>query len=40
VIQGEYVGMWGNLPKITQVDVKYECITKAWILAWNLSETF
>ena len=29
VIQGEYVGMWGNIPKITQVDVKYECITKA-----------
>jgi len=29
VIQGEYVGTWGNLPKITQVDVKYECITKA-----------
>jgi hypothetical protein len=29
VIQGEYVGMWGNIPKIIQVDVKYECITKA-----------
>jgi len=29
VIQGEYVGMWGNIPKITQVAVKYECITKA-----------
>ena len=29
VIQDEYVGMWGNIPKITQVAVKYECITKA-----------
>ena len=29
VIQGEYMGMWGNIPKITQVAVKYECITKA-----------
>jgi ApbE superfamily uncharacterized protein (UPF0280 family) len=29
VIQGEYIGMWGNIPKITRVAVKYECITKA-----------
>jgi len=29
VIQGEYLGMWGDIPKITHVDVKYECITKA-----------
>ncbi len=29
VIQGEYMGMWGHIPKITQVNVKYECITKA-----------
>jgi len=29
VIQGEYMGMWGHIPKITKVDVKYEYITKA-----------
>jgi ApbE superfamily uncharacterized protein (UPF0280 family) len=29
VIQGEYMGMWGHVPKITQADVKYEYITKA-----------
>jgi len=29
VIQGEYIGMWGQVPKITQADVKYEYITKA-----------
>jgi uncharacterized protein len=29
VIQGEYIGMWGQVPKITQASVKYEYITKA-----------
>ena len=29
VIQGEYIGMWGQVPKITQANVKYEYITKA-----------
>jgi ApbE superfamily uncharacterized protein (UPF0280 family) len=29
VIQGEYIGMWGQVPKITPADVKYEYITKA-----------
>lgn len=29
VIQGEYIGMWGQLPKITRADVKYEYISKA-----------
>lgn len=29
VIQGEYIGMWGKVPKITHADVKYEYITKA-----------
>ena len=29
VIQGEYMGMWGQVPKITQAHVKYEYITKA-----------
>src|SRR5665647_770 len=29
VIQGEYIGMWGQVPKITQADVKYKYITKA-----------
>jgi uncharacterized protein len=29
VIQGEYMGMWGQIPKITQANVKYEYITKA-----------
>lgn len=29
VIQGEYIGMWGQVPKITYADVKYENITKA-----------
>jgi ApbE superfamily uncharacterized protein (UPF0280 family) len=29
VIQGEYIGIWGKVPKITQADVKYEYITKA-----------
>ena len=29
VIQGEYMGMWGDIPEITRADVRYECITKA-----------
>lgn len=29
VVQGEYIGMWGEIPKITRADVRYECITKA-----------
>jgi len=29
VIQGEYIGMWGELPEITRADVRYEYITKA-----------
>ena len=29
VVQGEYVGIWGQVPKFTKVDVKYEYITKA-----------
>ncbi|SES93113.1 hypothetical protein SAMN04488587_1643 [Methanococcoides vulcani] len=28
VVQGEYMGMWGNVPKISRADVRYECITK------------
>lgn len=29
IIQGEYIGMWGQVPRITRADVKYEYITKA-----------
>jgi len=29
VIQGEYIGMWGQVPGITRADVRYEYITKA-----------
>jgi len=29
VIQGEYIGMWGQVPRITRADVRYEYITKA-----------
>jgi uncharacterized protein len=29
VVQGEYIGIWGKVPKFTKVDVKYEYITKA-----------
>jgi uncharacterized protein len=29
VVQGEYIGIWGQVPKFTKVDVKYEYITKA-----------
>ncbi|MBP1910612.1 UPF0280 family protein [Methanolobus bombayensis] len=28
VIQGEYMGFWGDVPDIQRADVKYECITK------------
>lgn len=29
VIQGEYIGMWGEVPEVTRADVRYEYITKA-----------
>lgn len=29
VIQGEYIGMWGKVPKITRAEVRHEYITKA-----------
>ncbi|MGB9929259.1 MAG: UPF0280 family protein [Methanosarcina sp.] len=29
VIQGEYIGMWGQIPEFTRVDIKYDYITKA-----------
>jgi len=29
VIQGEYIGMWGKVPKITRAKVRHEYITKA-----------
>lgn len=28
VIQGEYMGFWGDVPEIQRADVRYECITK------------
>jgi hypothetical protein len=28
VIQGEFMGFWGDVPDIQRADVKYECITK------------
>ncbi|MEA1984242.1 MAG: UPF0280 family protein [Euryarchaeota archaeon] len=28
VIQGKHMGMWGDVPRITRADVRYECITK------------
>ena len=28
VIQGQYVGIWGDVPEISRADVRYECITK------------
>lgn len=28
VIQGEFMGFWGDVPEIQKADVKYECITK------------
>ena len=28
VIQGQYLGMWGDVPEISRADVRYECITK------------
>jgi ApbE superfamily uncharacterized protein (UPF0280 family) len=29
VIQGDYIGMWGQVPKLTRAEVRYEYITKA-----------
>ncbi|MDD2439373.1 MAG: UPF0280 family protein [Methanosarcinaceae archaeon] len=29
VVQGEYIGIWGEIPKITRAKVRYESITKA-----------
>jgi len=29
VVQGEYIGMWGEVPELTRAEVRYECITKA-----------
>jgi len=29
VVQGEYIGMFGDMPEMTRADVRYECITKA-----------
>ncbi|WP_440952308.1 UPF0280 family protein [Methanococcoides sp. FTZ1] len=28
LVQGEFMGMWGDVPKISRADVRYECITK------------
>ncbi|WP_340817695.1 UPF0280 family protein [Methanolobus sp. WCC4] len=28
VIQGEFMGFWGDVPEIQKADVRYECITK------------
>jgi ApbE superfamily uncharacterized protein (UPF0280 family) len=28
VIQGEYIGMWGNIPEMIRADVDFDCITK------------
>ncbi|WP_370575002.1 UPF0280 family protein [Methanomethylovorans sp.] len=28
VIQGEYIGMWGDIPEMVRADVNYDCITK------------
>ncbi|MDP2217968.1 MAG: UPF0280 family protein [Methanolobus sp.] len=28
LIQGEYVGLWGDVPPMTRVNVNYDCITK------------
>ncbi len=28
VVQGEYIGMWGNLPRLNKTRVDYDCITK------------
>ncbi|WP_407356858.1 UPF0280 family protein [Methanolobus sp. WCC5] len=28
VIQGEYMGMWGEVPRLCRASVSYECITK------------
>ncbi len=28
VIQGEYIGMWGDIPEMVRADIDYDCITK------------
>lgn len=28
VIQGEYIGIWGDIPEMVRADVNYDCITK------------
>ena len=28
VVQGEYIGMWGNIPDLRRASVNYDCITK------------
>jgi hypothetical protein len=28
VVQGEYIGMWGNIPDLRRASVDYDCITK------------
>ena len=28
VVQGEYMGFWGDVPELKRADVRYECITK------------
>lgn len=28
VVQGEYMGFWGDVPELTKANVRYDCITK------------
>jgi hypothetical protein len=28
VVQGKYIGMWGNIPDLRRASVDYDCITK------------
>ncbi|WP_406670094.1 UPF0280 family protein [Methanolobus sp. ZRKC4] len=28
VIQGEFIGFWGDIPELVKADVRYDCITK------------
>jgi ApbE superfamily uncharacterized protein (UPF0280 family) len=28
VVQGEYIGLWGDVPELTKARVRYDCITK------------
>ncbi len=28
VVQGEYMGFWGDVPELTRANVRYDCITK------------